>query len=171
MAAQGREQFFAEIVQRHQAPAYRIARALLDCEADAREVSQLAFVRLFKSHKPDAGAYSFAGFYRILIGLCVNRKRRGRGWRRLVPIGGSGYDPDQPGIEQGEFSGSLEEALMRLSDNQRLAVLLPVQEGFSSRELAEALNCSENAARVHMYRGMTALEKLLRRDSDAGCPS
>ncbi len=170
MAAQGSEQFF-EIVKRHQAPACRIARALLDSEADAREVSQQAFVRLFKSHKPGAGAYSFAGFYRILIALCINRKRRGKGLRRLLPMGGSGYDPDQPGIEQGEFSGSLEEALMRLSANQRLAVLLPVQEGFSSRELAGALNCSENAARVHMYRGMTALEKLLGKDSDARRPS
>jgi RNA polymerase sigma-70 factor (ECF subfamily) len=175
MAVQRSEQLFAEIVQRHQAPAYRLAHALLESEADARDVSQQAFVRLFKSHKPEDGAYPSTGFYRLLVGLCISRKRRGKGLRKLLPFGSSGYDPDQPGIEQGgakdEFSGGLEQALKHLSANQRVAVLLPVQERFSSRELAEVLNCSENAARVHMYRGMTALEKLVGMNSDAGCPS
>jgi RNA polymerase sigma factor (sigma-70 family) len=58
----------------------------------------------------------------------------------------------------------LRPALARLSPQQRAAVLLQTQEGFSSREIAAVLKCSENTARVHVHRGIAQLRKLLKNE-------
>ena len=55
----------------------------------------------------------------------------------------------------------LRPALEKLSPQQRAAVLLQTQEGFTSREIGEVLKCSETTARVHVHRGIAQLRKLL----------
>ena len=60
--------------------------------------------------------------------------------------------------------GKLRGLLAKLSPKQRAAVLLQVQEGLSSREIAAVLECSENTARVHVHRGITELRKALKRE-------
>src|SRR5208283_2018580 len=58
----------------------------------------------------------------------------------------------------------LRPALDKLSPQQRAAVLLQTQEGFTSREIGEVLKCSEATARVHVHRGIAQLRKLLRNE-------
>ncbi len=174
--AQHDQQAFELLVERHQARAYRLACSILGNEADARDVSQDAFIRLYESaHRFDGRSRFSTWFYRVLVNLCIDHRRRRKWWGKLLPLAGPGDDPDEPGIdppsaEPGpdqaaigrESAGQLGEALKRLSPNQRTAVLLQVQEGLSSREIAEVLNCSENTARVHIHRGLAALKKILK---------
>jgi RNA polymerase sigma-70 factor, ECF subfamily len=174
--AQHDREAFELLVERHQARAYRLACSVLGNETDARDVSQDAFIRLYESaHKFDGRSRFSTWFYRVLVNLCIDQRRRGKWWTRMVPLAGPGDDPDQPGIDlpSGEAEpdvaaithqsvGRLGEALKRLSVNQRTAVLLQVQEGLSSREIAQVLNCSENTARVHIHRGLAALKKMLK---------
>jgi RNA polymerase sigma-70 factor (ECF subfamily) len=174
--AQHDQQAFELLVERHQARAYRRACSILHSEADARDVSQDAFIRLYESaHRFDGRSRFSTWFYRVLVNLCIDHKRRGKWWSKLLPLAGPGDDPDEPGIEppSGEAgpdlaainrqsAGRLGDALKHLSPNQRTAVLLQVQEGLSSREIAQVLNCSENTARVHIHRGLAALKKLLK---------
>lgn len=174
--AQRDQQAFELLVQRHQARAYRLAYSVLGNEADARDASQDAFIRLYESaHRFDGRSRFSTWFYRVLVNLCIDHKRRGKWWSRMLPLAGPGDDPDEPGIdlpssEAGpeleaigqQSAGRLADALKRLSTNQRTAVLLQVQEGLSSREIAQVLNCSENTARVHIHRGLAALKKLMK---------
>lgn len=173
MAAERSEQAFKLLVQRHQARAYRIAYSMLGDESEARGVSQDAFIQLFKSaHRFDARSGFSLWFYRRLVNLCV--RRRQKWWRRLLPFtaapdkpGEAGIDPRGGGQAAGNggvanrSSGCLEDALKRISANQRLALLLKVQEGFTRHEIAGVLRCSENAALLHVQSGLTALRKLL----------
>ncbi len=175
MVAQRSEQAFELLVQHHQARAYRIAYSMLGNEADARYISQRAFIRLFKSaHKFDGRSRFSTWFYPVLVKLCRNRERRGKWWKKLLPLAGPGHGLDQRGIDPlssdrgadaaaigHQFSGRLGEALRRLSTDQRIAVLLQVQAGLSSPDIAQVLHCSENTARADIYRGMAALKKLL----------
>jgi RNA polymerase sigma-70 factor (ECF subfamily) len=183
MVAQHSDQAFKELVRHHQARVYRIAYAVLGNEAEARSISQDAFIRLFKSaHKFDGASRHSTWFYRVVVSLCI--RRREKWWRRLLPSGGSRHDLDRPGIEPAsvgegagqavvkhQLAGRVDDALKRLSANQRIALLLHVQDGFSSREIAEVLDCSENAALVHIHRGLAALKGCLGINSDAGRPS
>jgi RNA polymerase sigma-70 factor (ECF subfamily) len=171
---------FELMVDRHQARAYRLAASILGNEADARDVSQDAFIRLYESAGRFDGRSRFSTwFYRILVNLCIDHQRRNRWWRRLAPLAtpGGGDDPgergfDPPSSEPGpegeamlkQSISRLRPALEKLSPQQRAAVLLQTQEGFTSREIGEVLKCSENTARVHVHRGIAQLRKLLQRD-------
>jgi RNA polymerase sigma-70 factor, ECF subfamily len=174
--AQGDHQAFELLVQRHQARAYRLACSILGNESDARDVSQDAFIRLYESaHRFDGRSRFSTWFYRVLVNLCIDHRRRGRWWSRLVPLRSGADDPGQPAIDppaadaepdlaaiRRQSAGQLTLALGRLSPNQRAAVLLQVQEGLSSREIAQVLGCSESTARVHIHRGLGALKKMLK---------
>ena len=176
--ANGDAQAFELLVERHQARAYRLACSILGSESDARDVSQDAFIRLYESANRFDGRSRFSTwFYRVLVNLCIDHKRRDRWWRRLVPLSGSADDPDAPAIDPAsaepgpeaaamldQSAHKLGDALKHLSPNQRIAVLLQAQEGLSSREIADVLKCSENTARVHIHRGLTQLKKILKDD-------
>lgn len=169
-------QAFELLVERHQARAYRLACSILGSEADARDVSQDAFIRLYESaHRFDGRSRFSTWFYRVLVNLCIDYKRRDKWWRKMLPLSGSPEDPDAPAIEPAspepgpelaailsQSALGLAEALKHLSPNQRIAVMLQAQEGLSSREIAEVLKCSENTARVHIHRGLIQLRKLLK---------
>jgi RNA polymerase sigma-70 factor, ECF subfamily len=170
---------FELMVDRHQARAYRLASSILGNEADARDVSQDAFIRLYESAGGFDGRSRFSTwFYRILVNLCIDHQRRNRWWRRLAPLKTpGGDDPDEhafdpPSSETGPEGEAmlkqsirrLRPALDKLSPQQRAAVLLQTQEGFTSREIGEVLKCSEATARVHVHRGIAQLRKLLQND-------
>jgi len=61
---------FEVMVDRHQSRAYRLASSILGNEADARDVSQDAFIRLYESAGRFDGRSRFSTwFYRILVNL------------------------------------------------------------------------------------------------------
>ena len=169
---------FELMVDRHQARAYRLASSILGTEADARDVSQDAFIRLYESAGRFDGRSRFSTwFYRILVNLCIDHQRKNRWWRRLAPLATPGADDpnenerafDPPSSEAGPEDEAmltqsirrLRPALDKLSPQQRAAVLLQTQEGFTSREIGEVLKCSEVTARVHVHRGIAQLRKLM----------
>jgi RNA polymerase sigma-70 factor, ECF subfamily len=169
---------FDLLVERHRARSYRLACSIVGNEADARDVSQEAFIRLYESADRFDGRSRFTTwFHRILVNLCIDHQRRNRWWRKLMPLAGPGgetdeaaIDPpsDEPGPEseaiRNQSIGKLRGLLAKLSPKQRAAVLLQVQEGLSSREIAAVLECSENTARVHIHRGIAELKKALKRE-------
>ena len=166
------------MVERHQARTYRLACSILGNDADARDVSQDAFIRLYESaHRFDGRARFSTWFYRIVVNLCIDHQRRNKWWRKFTPLAGPGDDPDAPGIDppseaggpeleaiRGQSVEQLNTALAKLSQSQRVAVLLQVQEGFTSREIAQVLKCSESTARVHIFRGIAQLRKALKNE-------
>jgi RNA polymerase sigma-70 factor (ECF subfamily) len=166
---------FELMVDRHQGRAYRLASSILGNEADARDVSQDAFIRLYESAGRFDGRSRFSTwFYRILVNLCIDHQRKNRWWKRMAPLASPGDDPDErafdpPSSEAGpedeamlkQSISRLRPALAKLSPQQRAAVLLQTQEGFTSREIGEVLRCSEATARVHVHRGIAQLRKLI----------
>jgi RNA polymerase sigma-70 factor (ECF subfamily) len=169
---------FDQLVERHQASAFRLARSILGNDADARDVSQEAFVRLYQSaHRFNGKSRFTTWFYRIIVNLCIDHQRRSKWWRRLLPLASGTEEIEEARIEppsdepspeaevmRKETAVNLNNLLNKLSANQRTAVILQVQEGLSSREIAAILKCSESTARVHIYRGLMQLKKALRED-------
>jgi RNA polymerase sigma-70 factor, ECF subfamily len=174
--AAGDEAAFDVLVARHQGRAYRLAWSLLRDAEDARDLSQEAFLRVYRTAATFRGDAKFSTwFYRILVNLCLDHRRRGRWWRRLAGSqeGRDGGDPLErhaaPGQDPVEALG--QEQLMtrvwaeveRLSPQQRAAVILHVQEDLSTSEVAAVLACSEATVRVHLHRAIGVLRKTLKR--------
>ena len=173
------EAAFDVLVGRYQGRAYRLAWSLLRNAEDARDVSQEAFLRVYRTAGGFRGDARFSTwFYRILVNLCLDHQRRGRWWQRLLVRDDVTGDPDRgvlerqpaPVADPGDALGRqqvmarLWAAVDRLSPQQRAAIVLHVQEELPTSQIAEVLKCSEATVRVHLHRAVGALRKIVTRD-------
>ena len=174
--AEGDEKAFDELVGRYQGRAYRLAWSILRNAEDARDVSQEAFVALYRSAARFRGGSRFSTwFYRILVNQCLDHRRRGGWWNRLVDRDpGDDQQPalterqpapaDDPAgdIDKERMMARLWTAVDGLAPRQRAALLLHVQEELPVAEIATVLGCSQATVRVHLHRAVSALRKTLR---------
>jgi RNA polymerase sigma-70 factor, ECF subfamily len=166
---------FDVLVARYQARAYRLAWSLLRDAEDARDVSQEAFIRVWEAAERFRGEARFSTwFYRILVNVCLDHKRRGRWWTRLVARDADrdaeeslverqpapGPDPGDQASEA-QTMNRLWNAVHQLSPQQRAAVILYAQEHLSTAEIADVLRVAEPTVRVHLHRAVAALRKEL----------
>ena len=176
--AAGDEAAFDALVARHQGRAYRLAWSLLRDAEDARDLSQEAFLRVYRTAAGFRGEAKFSTwFYRILVNLCLDHRRRGRWWQRFS-VRDTHDDPERGGLLERQPAATADpvdalghEQLMarvwhevdRLSPQQRAALLLHVQEDLPTSEIAHVLACSEATVRVHLHRAVSVLRKTMRR--------
>ena len=174
--AAGDEAAFDLLVARHQGRAYRLAWSLLRNAEDARDISQEAFLRLYRTAATFRGDAKFSTwFYRVLVNLCLDHRRRGRWWRQLLGAH-ERPDADDPleqepapvadptdALGQAQVMSRVWAEVSRLSPQQRAALVLQVQEGLTTSEIASVLACSEATVRVHLHRAVSALRKTLKR--------
>jgi RNA polymerase sigma-70 factor (ECF subfamily) len=144
---------FDLLVERYQERAYRIAWSIVRDREDARECAQDAFVRLHEAAGTFAGQAKFSTwFYRILVNCCLDHRRRGRGWRRLLvwrdaadeereddPIERHPAPVEDPGehVDEDRRMSRLWAAVDTLSPRQRAVVQLQCREGLATKDIAE----------------------------------
>jgi len=168
---------FELLVERHQGRAYRVAWSILGDADEAKDLSQEAFLRLFEKAASFDGRSRFTTwFHRLLVNLCLDRRRQRRGWiaRMLRPSEGEDAlevldaEPapvEDPGdaIDRKRTMSLVWKAAESLSAKQRAALVLQVEEDLSTAEIASVLGCTEATARVHLHRAVSALRKAVRR--------
>ena len=162
---------FAELVSRHQRRASRIAFHYLREAAEADEAVQDAFVKAYSHLASFREALPFEiWFTRILINGCLDRiKARGRRERWIVPIEAVGDAPvpvarglsPEAALLSHERRRALAGALAKLPVRQRSVFVLSQVEGHSAREVGEITGLNESTVRVHLFRAIRRLRKLL----------
>jgi RNA polymerase sigma-70 factor (ECF subfamily) len=166
---------FDLLVERYQERAYRIAWSIVRDREDARDCAQEAFIKLHDAADSFAGQAKFSTwFYRILVNTCLDSRRRGRGWRRLLVwrdaddadsaddlVERQPAPPDDPGerMDEDQQMSRIWKAVETLSPQQRAAVTLQYREGLATKEIASVLNTSEATVRVHLHRAFAALRQ------------
>lgn len=166
---------FDLLVERYQERAYRIAWSIVRDREDARDCAQEAFIKLHDAADSFAGQAKFSTwFYRILVNCCLDSRRRGRGWRRLLVwrdaddadraddlVERQPAPPDDPGerMDEDQQMSRIWQAVETLSPQQRAAVTLQYREGLATKEIASVLNTSEATVRVHLHRAFAALRQ------------
>jgi len=167
---------FAAIVERHQRRASRIAYHYMREAAEADEAVQDAFVRAYVHLDTFREELPFeVWFTRILVNGCLDRiKSRGRRERWIQPPGDNGDDGTGV-LERTAASGPspedlllsrerrrrLSAALSELPDRQRLVFVMCQVEGCTSKEVSAATGLNESTVRVHLFRAIRRLRKLL----------
>ena len=166
---------FDLLVERYQERAYRIAWSIVREREDAKDCAQEAFIRLHDAAGSFAGESKFSTwFYRILVNCCLDHRRRGRGWRRLLVwrdaededktddlVERQPAPPDDPGerMDEEQTMSRIWEAVETLSPQQRAAVTLQCREGLATKEIAAVLGTSEATVRVHRHRAFATLRR------------
>ncbi len=173
LAQKGQREAFEVLVERYQTKAYRIAFDFTRDREEAKDLSQEAFLRAFTHLKSfDLRASFYTWFYRILVNLCLDyRRRRGRvSWEPLDEkaekadardeVAGAVYSPEQGAMTE-ELSRRIEKALADLPPKQRAAFILKNHQGLSIHDIAKVMQSAEGTVKIHIHRAVAALRQKL----------
>jgi len=149
-----------------------LARRMLNDPAEAEDVTQEAFLRLWRSatdSATDSAAELAVGpapvgawLHRVAANLCLDRLRRRRGV--ALDEAAEPADPQPGALERlaaADRATALSAALAALPDRQRAAVILRHFEELSNPEIAQALGVSVEAVESLLARGRRALAAAL----------
>lgn len=168
----GERRAFEQLVERHERKAYHIAFDFTRNREDAKDLSQEAFLKAFTNLKNFDGRSSFyTWFYRILVNLCLDYKRRqkhapaetfdeGAENRMESSQQPEKRSPDQHVLAR-QIAFKVGQVLDQLPARQRTAFVLKNHQGLSIKEIAELMETAEGTVKVHLHRAVTALRERL----------
>lgn len=145
-------------VDQHADSVYRfILKNLRDSEK-SRDVVQEAFTRMWE--KVDtisfekSRSYLFTSAYHLMIDTI-------RKDQRSVSMSDVRRNPEAPDRQWTDLKEILDEAVTRLPENQRSALLLRDYEGYSYKEIGDILALNESQVKVYIYRARMAMKDYL----------
>lgn len=160
------EAAFRMLVERHIDRAYAIALRIVGNAADAEDVVQDTMLKIW-SHRGrwQHGRAKFSTWlYRVISNRCIDLRRKPRTENvDTVPEVADGQPDAVRVIERNELNEMLEDAMQRLPEQQRIAVILSYHENMSNGEIAQVMDSTVAAVESLLKRGRQQLRQLLRR--------
>lgn len=161
---------FTELVRRHKEQVYRITYRILRDRDDAEDVTQVTFVRAFRSLMKYKEEFPFHSWlYRIALNASltqIEKRKRQKAVdieqvpERLIPRPG-GEESALDAVGRREIVDRIQKALPELAEEQRLVFLLRVNEGLSYDQIAETLDIPRGTVMSRLSRAREALRKRL----------
>jgi len=164
-------QAFEILVLARRKQVFRIARQIVGDDEEAKDVSQLVFIRLWLTLRRFREGGSFnAWLHRITVNLAIDfcRKRRSHEWaeaREPAEIEQAGLTgrPSEGTLEPGEVQKIFRSLARRLSPRQRAAFVLREIEGLPTEEVSEILGMRASTVRNHVHAARKTLQAGLRK--------
>lgn len=182
-AAAGSRDAFDELVLRHQARIYKLARILTGGDADAEDLVQETFVRAYRGIGRFRGESSFSTWlHRIAVNVIKSYLSRRS---RQAPIVSPPLDDDRPETLIDRVAShedletvtlqrdAIDRALATLPEEQRLVVTLRDVQGLEYHEIATLIGLPIGTVESRVFRARQRLRPLLEpviRRSSAGVP-
>jgi RNA polymerase sigma-70 factor (ECF subfamily) len=167
--ARGDVQAYRQLVERHLRGIHAFAYRMLGSRAEAEEVSQESFLRLWQeAGRFVARAKPSTWLYRVAPNLAIDRLRRRRerpdpdGIEQLAGTAGPAQSHDRR-----QLAAAVQRALAELPERQRAAIGLVHYQGLSNAEAAEVLGVGVRALESLLARARRQLREGLAEYADA----
>jgi len=153
------------------------------CDQDlATDLSQKTFIAMFRNIQKLKDVNRFKPWlYRIATNLCHEEERKKKrnktvsltvskneeNEKRTIEVGtaeGNYFNPERS-YQQQELETVLIAALGELCEEQRSVVIMKEYEGLKFKEIAEALDTSENTIKTRLYTGLRHLKDILKKNN------
>ena len=180
----GSEEAFGLLIAQYHQPLYSLISRSLNDPADAADITQEVFIKVFRSIRKFNGDASLRTWlYRIALHEASNQRRWWSRHKRQeitidAPLDSSDADSSGEGFSlastladhsrspydqaaQGELRIRVEAALRELPEAYRTVVVLREIEDFSYEEIAEILDANIGTVKSRLTRGRAALRTLL----------
>ena len=169
----GERSAFAPLVARYGRRLHDLALRMLRDPGEAEDVAQQAFLNAYRAIARFDGRRPFRHWLlRIATNLCRNRlaeRRRRPHWVGGVPGDDEGFvlDPAAPpppagaGADARSDAERVRDAIERLPEPYRLAVVLRYAQGLSLEEVSEITEVPVATVKTHLHRARAALRRLL----------
>lgn len=166
---------YDELVQRCQQRIYATIYHMTSNHEDANDLAQDTFIKAFRSLKSFRGGSSFYTWvYRIAVNKTINflKQRKNRIRMSLNDLDAHvESNPDLVALisqdtpfrdaQLSELQEKLNEALMKLSHEHRLAVVLHDVQGLPHDEIARIMECNVGTVRSRLFYARQQLQGLL----------
>lgn len=158
---------FAGLVERYQRVLYNLSLRMLGNTDDARDATQIAFLKVWTSlSRFDPSHRFFSWIYRITVNECLNQIARRR---RLDPIEDELQLPSREdtsaGVRAREVAELVQQALLRLTPAHREVVILRHLMEMSYDEIAGTLTIPEKTVKSRLFEARRRLCELLPRSA------
>jgi RNA polymerase sigma factor (sigma-70 family) len=164
--AKGSEKAFREIFERHKARVYGVCFYMLANRGIAEDISQETWLSLVEK----AGDYQSTGsalgwILTVARNKCLNELRSRKKWQDIDSevfenIADPTADLDSL-FENVRQEQVLQKAILELSDNQRVILIMFVQEEKSISEIAQAIGSNVGAVKVQLHRARETLKQIV----------
>ena len=168
---------FEELVHKYQQTVLNLAYHYMGYRNEVEDVAQQIFTKVyFALPKFDDRRPFFPWLYRIALNQCYDELRRIRRQKihtfselsledvssieNLISQSEVSPVPDE---ERQELHGLLYRVLDKLPEQQRLAIVLRDLEAIPYEKMAEILKCTEQAARLKVFRARARLKTLMEK--------
>jgi RNA polymerase sigma-70 factor, ECF subfamily len=167
--ARGDRKAFATLFDRHQAGVVRFCWRFVGTQAQAEELAQDIFIKLFRSAKSYQPSAKFKTFlYRVATNHCLNAMRVPAAklevtvdtTERALEPAGSATTPGES-LEGKELEAVVGKALSAMSERERAAFCMCRFEGLAYKEIAVALSATEAAVKSLIHRATLTVAKHL----------
>lgn len=174
-----RETAFAELFENYKDRVFNLAGRLLGNPADAEDVSQEAFVTVFRKIQEFRFSSRFyTWLYRVVFNLCVDHRRKGAAAVLPGVLSGDGDamiatvrdpmpGPSERAAEVESRQRMVERALNRLSEPLRAVIVLRYLEDLPYDEIAEVLGISLGTVKSRLSRAHHFLQEMLGPTTEA----
>ena len=179
---EGDETALAPLIEKYKRMVYRLAMQITKNHADAEDVMQETFLKVYRSirtFRKDAAFETWV--YRIAVNEALNfvKRRERRQERTIETTAEAEFEADlryraarasdpHAYAEKVELRRYVTEAVNSLSLKHRTVVILHEFEGLTHTEIASILNCSEGTVRSRLHYARKKLRTLLKPYVDAG---
>ncbi len=169
----GNKKALGKLVERHKKLAYRLALGLVGNKDDAYDISQEAFLRVYRSARTYNESQPFLPwFYTIIANLCRTwLQRRAKSDSRMVGVDDVSYlliddtTPEKEVIRK-ETIARLRQALLELPFDDREIITLQHFRGMSYDEIASLLNIPRGTVMSRLYYARKKLATLMRENDE-----
>jgi RNA polymerase sigma factor (sigma-70 family) len=177
--AAGDRQAFETVMRRYNRRLYRLARAALHDEAEAKDALQDAYLHAFRSMGQFRGDAALGTWLsRLVLNECGARRRRESRRDNIVPIvslesnmhtaanvsdARDAPDATAAGTQMREI---LEAKVGDLPDLLRIVFVMRSVEELSTQETAESLGITQETVRIRHFRAKALLRESLARELD-----
>ncbi len=173
----GDERAFEELVRKYQQTVFNVVYHNIGYKADVEDVAQKVFSKIYFSlPKFDNKRPFFPWLYRIAVNQCYDelRRARRRKYRTFTELSLEETEAvdklmsrnEQPPLrteENREMYALLHKMLDQIPAQQKKALVLRDLEDVPYGQMAEILGCTEQAARLKVFRARARLRDLMDR--------
>lgn len=160
-----------ELIRSYSPELLLFIQRMVQSREDAQDILQDTFVRVWeKSHQFKGQSSAKTWIYRIAMNLAYSHLRKQSRWHHtlLDEIRGLRSEDDPEADNELSFQQALlNKGLETLTPRQRAVVIARVYEDLPFNDVAAAVGCSVNSAKVHFHEGKKRLEAFINERTGA----
>lgn len=163
----GDERAFDHLFEKYNRSLYSICYRFTRNDADARELTQDIFIKVYRNLKNfNEKSKFFTWLYRIAVNTCISFKRKKHIVLSEERTDSSNFDESRPFEksldERIRMKIAIDDALARVPERQRMAFILHHYDGYKFDEIGTIMGITTGAAKANYHQAIKKLRIFLK---------